>query len=456
MRSRICITHLLITVGSCLVLAGRIIDTRVLVLAGDGKLPLPSAVWPAGPLDLAVAFPRPVDADWARSLVCKTISYFEPVRSGEKLPAVPLPLGKLRIAGVRQTDEGKTLLLATDPHPSAARYELILGPGSGSGSRFAYDLSGVEAVWSEGIGEPGAEPAWKGWWPDLDLESVRKLAQGSAPHQRFLNLMRRSGRLILSTQLLLPPGEFTVRIESTGPMLEAALGDEPPVLSEGRALDGPSRTEFHLQTRGEPLFLSFALETGPTAQPLVLRGSHAKGHKEPRAFKPIDREQLLLPWAPAAPRSSAEAQLATPDLSGGDPGRGEALFFGEKARCSQCHSFRGRGGMVGPELTGIGRKGLTSLYRSIAAPSAEIAPDYVPYTVAARDGRVFAGVVRAEGPSAIRVTDTNAKVTTLNRDEIDQIRPSGTSIMPVGLAGGLGEANLRDLVAYLTQDQPAP
>ncbi len=54
-----------------------------------------------------------------------------------------------------------------------------------------------------------------------------------------------------------------------------------------------------------------------------------------------------------------------------------------------------------------------------------------------RDGRVLAGVVRAEGASAIRVTDTNAKVTTLNRDEIDQIRPSGTSIMPVGLAGGL-------------------
>jgi len=61
-------------------------------------------------------------------------------------------------------------------------------------------------------------------------------------------------------------------------------------------------------------------------------------------------------------------------------------------------------------------------------------------------------VVRAEGASAIRVTDTNAKVITLSRDEIDQIRPSGTSIMPVGLAGGLGEANLRDLIAYLTQE----
>ena len=175
------------------------------------------------------------------------------------------------------------------------------------------------------------------------------------------------------------------------------------------------------------------------------------GHGKPGRFRAIERERLLLPWVPAVASSMSPAPSAPPDLAGGDPRRGEALFFGEQARCSQCHSVRGRGGSVGPELTAVGGKGLANLYQSIAAPSAEIAPDYVSYTVAARDGRVLSGVVRAEGPGAIRVTDTNAKVTTLSRDEIDQIRPSGTSIMPVGLAGGLGENNLRDLLAYLMQ-----
>ena len=455
MRSRCGIAGLLITVGTCLILVGPGVDPWILVLAGEGDVPLPSAAWPAGPLDLTVAFGRPVDANRARNLVGQTIPYFEPARSGDKFPAVPLPLGKLRIAGVSQSDNGRTLLLATDPHPRGARYELILGPGSGPGSRFSYDLSGVEAAWSEGNGQPGTEPAWKGWWPELELDSVRKLAHDSAPHQRFLELIRKPGRLILSTQLLLPPGEFTVRIESTGAASDAALGDEQPAATEGPAPDGPRRTDFHVQGRGEPLFLSFTVETGPTAQPLLIRGSLANGRKEPRLFKPIVRDQLLLPWAPAAVGRSAEVPAGVPELAGGDPGRGEVLFLGEKARCSQCHSFRGRGGTIGPELTGIGRKGLTNLYRSIAAPSEEIAPDYVPYTVAVRDGRVFAGVVRAEGPSAIRVTDTNARVTTLNRNEIDQIRPSSTSIMPVGLVGGLGEANLRDLIAYLTQEPPA-
>jgi putative heme-binding domain-containing protein len=70
--------------------------------------------------------------------------------------------------------------------------------------------------------------------------------------------------------------------------------------------------------------------------------------------------------------------------------------------------------------------------------------------VATDDGRVLVGVVRAEGALAIRVTDTNAKSTVISRAQIQQIRPSATSIMPVGLAATLGDAAVRDLLAYLT------
>jgi putative heme-binding domain-containing protein len=114
----------------------------------------------------------------------------------------------------------------------------------------------------------------------------------------------------------------------------------------------------------------------------------------------------------------------------------------------------GRGGRSGPDLTEVGRKGREQVFRSIAAPSAEIAPDYMTYTVATKHGRVMAGLVRAEGAEAIQVTDTSARTTTLARAEIEQIRPSGTSIMPVGLAATLGESNMRDLLAYLTTLRP--
>ena len=73
-----------------------------------------------------------------------------------------------------------------------------------------------------------------------------------------------------------------------------------------------------------------------------------------------------------------------------------------------------------------------------------INPDYVPYTIALKDGQVLAGTVRAEGADAIRVTDTEAKVTVVPRAEIEDLRASATSIMPVGLVGAIGEAKMRD------------
>lgn len=104
---------------------------------------------------------------------------------------------------------------------------------------------------------------------------------------------------------------------------------------------------------------------------------------------------------------------------------------------------------MGPDLTEIGKKGRADIYRSIAAPSASIEPDYTSYTIATKDGQVVVGVVRAEGPTAIRVTDTNARATLIDRGKIAQIRPSGTSVMPVGLAAQLGDAAVRDIIAFL-------
>ncbi len=426
--------------------------TLVVVPAGtsteDRAVPSPAVVWPAGPLELVMAFRAPVDAQWSRSLIGKSISYFDPVRKSAGEPSAAAPLGTMRIAGAKLVDQGRTLLLATDPHPRVARYELVLGTPQDPGQTFHYDLSGVEAIWSAAQDDARGEPAWKGWWPDLDVDATRLLTRGSAPHERGLAMLARPGRLTLSTMLSFPPGEATVRIEANGAISEATLGDEQPVTDEGPAQDGIHRVVITAHPRDTPLFLSLMVETGKDGRPPMIRAAYARGKGD--RFQTIERERFTVPWAPLAPASPAPVEVTVPDLGGGVAKRGEALFFSEQARCSQCHAFGGRGGTVGPDLTSVGRKGKEQIYRSIAAPSAEIAPEYVPYTVALRDGRVLAGVVRAEGGDAIRVTDTSAKTTTLQRDEIDQIRASGTSIMPVGLAGGLGEAGMRDLIAFLT------
>jgi thiosulfate/3-mercaptopyruvate sulfurtransferase len=102
-------------------------------------------------------------------------------------------------------------------------------------------------------------------------------------------------------------------------------------------------------------------------------------------------------------------------------------------------------------LTDIGRKGRAEIYRNIAAPSADIEPDYITHTVATKGGQVVVGLVRAQGSDAVRVTDTNARSTVIARRQIQQVRPSGTSIMPIGLSATLGDAAMRDLIAYLAE-----
>ena len=94
--------------------------------------------------------------------------------------------------------------------------------------------------------------------------------------------------------------------------------------------------------------------------------------------------------------------------------------------------FAGRAGRwarISPRSVARGR---AEIYRSIAAPSAAIEPDYTSYTVATRAGQVVAGVVHAEGPDAIQVVDTNAHATTIRRDEIRELRPARRRSCPPG------------------------
>jgi len=417
----------------------------------------PVAVWPPGPLEVIAAFEKPVDPAVANSMFGQTIRY-DDIRADRPDPtAVSGPAGRLRIVGARLVDDGRTLVLATDPHPRTARYLLPL-PGdrmqaASKGvaiSTIPYDLSGAEAVWYEGDIAAG-EPRWSGWWPSLDLDVTRRLTRGSRLHEIGLPLLARSGRLVLSCWVRLPQGKVTLRVQSARPIEDGMLGDAQAV-GHPAELDGIFEIELTVESRGEPLFLTTTLRTGDLGGRFQIKATYRVAAEAD--VHPIERSDLLLPWAPIPTAAATAAPLAIPDLSGGDPERGRTIFRGDPARCAQCHVFRGEGGKVGPDLTDIVSKGRAEIYRSIAAPSAAIEPDYTTYTVATRDGQVLSGVVRADGPEEIKVTDTNAHTATVRRAQIQEIRPSATSIMPPGLTGALGDSAVRDLVAYLTTLAP--
>jgi len=397
--------------------------------------------WAAGPLDVVVALPRAADAEAAVGLVDRKVPYY-----AEAAKRTDPPLGSLRIAAARVDDGGRTLRLTVDPQPLPARYVLNLEP-LGEGEPIVYGLRGVEAARVEGD-DPTAEAEWTAWLPTIDPAGLADLANRSAEHARRLPDLAKPGLLRLDTQVDLPVGEIAATVESTAEIVGGFFGDDEPEGGVSKTANGRWVAKFAFDDAPRPAFLSLTIRTGPDAPAPSVKLTAGKPGEPARA---PEASAYLPPWVSAALAASQQpAPMDVPDLTGGDPKRGEEVYFNAESQCAQCHVVNGRGTAVGPDLTTIGLKGAEFIYRSIVAPSETIAPDYVSYTISLDDGRVATGIVRAEGADAIRVVGADGKSTVIPRDEIEELRPAATSIMPVGLAPVLGEQRMRDLIAYLT------
>ena len=128
----------------------------------------------------------------------------------------------------------------------------------------------------------------------------------------------------------------------------------------------------------------------------------------------------------------------------GDVGRGAEIFA---EQCGTCHSLRGEGGKVGPDLTGIGAHGVETLLPVVLDPSREVDPAYLDYLVKTVDGRMITGVVARETEDSIVLRSSSGEVEVL-REDVEAMKSTGLSPMPVGFES-LGGEKLRDLFAHL-------
>jgi putative heme-binding domain-containing protein len=387
------------------------------------------SVWAAGPLEARVGFSRPIEPGIASALVGTRIF------SGDQESR-----GTLNIAAARLEDAGRTLVLSTDPHSRDADYVLEL-PAPFK-TRLKYDLRGVEVNWFEAGKDAG--PAWKGWMPELEYGNAMSRLRGWVGVHALPLKLRMPGKVTFRTLATLPKGKSTVIVQANLPF-DVELGNE--TAKSAPATRGANRAEVAVATDSDPLELTLTFKTDgktPLAFEATYRGADDANNRK------LEPSMLTLPWAPPKPPTLPPSPVAESLINGGDPIKGAAIFKGDQAKCANCHKIRGQGNEIGPDLTDVFRRDRAWVFRSINEPSATIHPDYVPYTVLTKDGRPLVGIIRAVGADAIRVTDTEAKATVIPKSDIDELKPSATSIMPVGLLGAVGEEGVRDLIAFLT------
>ncbi len=162
--------------------------------------------------------------------------------------------------------------------------------------------------------------------------------------------------------------------------------------------------------------------------------------------------------APATP-GEKQARIAWLNLvmsreGPGDPAKGKALFA---KHCAACHTLFGEGGKVGPDLTTADRKNRTYMLTQIVDPSGYIRPEFVAYKVDTADGRSLTGLVAESGGESVavvNVVDNQPQKTVVAKKDIDKMTPSAVSLMPEKLLDTLTDAEVRDLFAYISSDEP--
>ena len=126
----------------------------------------------------------------------------------------------------------------------------------------------------------------------------------------------------------------------------------------------------------------------------------------------------------------------------GDAAAGERFFTG-KGNCSSCHMIRGRGGILGPDLSDLAReRRTTEIEQALREPGASHA-----IAVHMRDGRTLRGLTRYESPFDLGVQGLDGTFHSISRSDIARVTAE-PPLMPRVQATA---DEMRDLLAYLTR-----
>jgi len=131
---------------------------------------------------------------------------------------------------------------------------------------------------------------------------------------------------------------------------------------------------------------------------------------------------------------------------------GRELFFDANNvnSCRVCHTFQGRGGKVGPDLTNIAARDEAEISESIKNPAARVAAGFEKLQVVTRDGTRFIGVKRDEDATRLRFFDTSTMPPvshSISKSEIVTRETLPGSAMPAQLQ--LTAEDVRALIVFL-------
>ena len=144
----------------------------------------------------------------------------------------------------------------------------------------------------------------------------------------------------------------------------------------------------------------------------------------------------------------------------GNAVHGKELFYGD-ANCSLCHMVQGKGGRLGPDLTGVAgsrtREAIIDAVRNpsrrlalgLTEPTKEFPQEYETVTATTADGKQIKGVTLNEDTFSLQIMDMSEQIHSLEKDKLRSFEKTRTSAMPKYGTDTLNDKDLDDVVAFL-------
>jgi putative heme-binding domain-containing protein len=122
--------------------------------------------------------------------------------------------------------------------------------------------------------------------------------------------------------------------------------------------------------------------------------------------------------------------------------------------CASCHQVSGKGSKIGPQLDGIGVRGLERLLEDILDPSRNIDQAFRATTLTTTGGQQLVGLLLREEGAVLVLADHQGKEVRVRHDEVERKAMVPLSPMPANFGEQIPQAEFTHLLAYLLAQRP--
>jgi putative heme-binding domain-containing protein len=174
---------------------------------------------------------------------------------------------------------------------------------------------------------------------------------------------------------------------------------------------------------------------------VVATAKQQKEFKELTAnLNPVDEERQKL-----IKDRLAAFKYATESVS-----HGKAVFT---QNCSACHQIKKEGGVIGPQLDGIGSWGATALTEKIIDPNQNISEAFRNYTIKLKSGKVMTGLYRREEGQVIVFANMLGEEFRVPKKDIAVRKASKYTLMPDHFGEVIPPEQFNALLSFLLSNK---